>query len=51
MRILLLYSSLSLSTLAAYQQTAFGMETISASAITKWAAMIQKVYESIYHFG
>jgi len=51
MRILLLYSSLSLSTLAAYEQTVFGMETVSASASTKWAAAMPKVYEGVYHFG
>ena len=51
MRILLLYSSLSLSTLAAYEQTAFGIEIVPASAITKWAAAMPKVYEGVYHFG
>jgi hypothetical protein len=53
MRILLLCSSLSLSTLAAYGQTVFSMETVSVSAstITKWAAAMPKVYEGVYHFG
>jgi hypothetical protein len=37
--------------LAAYGQTVFGMETISASAITKWAVAMPKVYQGIYHFG
>jgi hypothetical protein len=51
MRILLLYLSLSISTLAAYEQTAFSMEIVPASAITKWAAAMPKVYEGVYHFG
>jgi len=51
MRILLFYSSLSLSTLAAYEQTVFGMEIVPASAITKWATAMPKVYEGVYHFG
>jgi hypothetical protein len=27
------------------------METVSASAITKWATAMPKVYECVYHFG
>jgi hypothetical protein len=50
-RILLLYLRLFISTLAGYEQTAFGMEIVPASAITKWAAVMPKVYEGVYHFG
>jgi hypothetical protein len=44
------YSPLSLSAIASYGQTLFGMENILASAITKWVAAMPKAYEGVYHF-
>lgn len=51
MRFSFLCLSLYLFAIASYGQTTFGMETIPASAFTRWVATTPKAYEGVYHFG